>query len=249
VIDASLRAKEITVPSPQGAAEKLAGARLSRMKTALADGLKLFATRYDAHAWMGAYPMSLLDKAGFAALLPGLPPNASLLDVGAGPGDVHLELAKLFARSIATETSTGAAKRARSRGVNCLVLDLAEEPWPDVSQFDVVALLNVLDRTARPNTLLSRAIERLQPEGRLLIATPLPFRAHVEAVGETTDPDEPMGFPGEDFDSTLPAFADFLERQGLTVERWCRVPYTSAGDARDAEITFEDVVLTARQLR
>ena len=249
MIDAGLRAKEVRVPLPEGAEEKLAKARLGWVKTALADGLKRLATRYDAHAWLGAYPMSLLDQAGFAALLPNLPPNASLLDVGAGPGDVHLELAKLFQTSVATETSKGAAQRARRRGVNCLVLDLATEPWPDAAQFDVVALLNVLDRTARPSTLLLRALERLAPTGQLLLATPLPLRPHVEAVGETTDPDEPIEIAGEDFDSALPALAVFLEGHGLSIERWCRVPYVSAGDARSPQVTFDDVVLVARRIR
>ena len=240
--------KEVIVSSPQNAAEKLAKARLGWMKTALADGLKRIATRYDAHAWLGAYPMSLLDQAGFAALLPNLPPNASLLDVGAGPGDVHLELAKLFHRAVATETSQGAAKRARGRGVNCLVLDLATEAWPDAAQFDVVSLLNVLDRTARPNTLLLRALERLAPGGQLLLATPLPLFPHVEGVGETTDPDEPIDLAGEDFDMALPALAAFLGRHGLTIERWCRVPYVSAGDARGERVTFNDVVLVAQRV-
>lgn len=249
MIDAGLAAREVSVSSPHDATEKLAEARLGWVKTALAEGLKRVATRYDAHAWLGAYPMSLLDRVGFAALLPNLPPNASLLDVGAGPGDVHLELAKLFHRAVATETSRGAAKRARHRGVNCLVLDLATEAWPDAAQFDVVALLNVLDRTARPNTLLSRALERLAPNGQLLLATPLPLRPHVEAVGETTDPDEPIEIAGDDFGSALPALAAFLEGHGLSIERWCRVPYTSAGDARSPQVTFDDVVLVARRRR
>lgn len=256
MIDASLAAnqlagfpfgREVSVPAPQHAAEKLAAARLGWFKTALADGLKRIATRYDAHAWLGAYPMSLLDQAGFAVLLPNLAPNASLLDVGAGPGDVHLELAKLFHRAVATETSKGAAKRARRRGVNCLVLDLATEAWPDAAQFDVVALLNVLDRTARPNTLLWRALERLAPNGHLLLATPLPLRPHVEAIGETTDSDEPIDIAGEDFDSALEALANFLSARGLVIERWCRVAYVSAGDARGERVVFDDVVLVARR--
>ena len=249
MIDAGLAAREVSVSSPHDATEKLAEARLGWVKTALADGLKRIATRYDAHAWLGAYPMSLLDRVGFAALLPNLPPNASLLDVGAGPGDVHLELAKLFHRAVATETSKGAARRARSRGVNCLVLDLTTETWPDAAQFDVVSLLNVLDRTPRPNTLLARALERLAPSGLLLLATPLPLRPHVEAVGETTDPDEPIDLAGEDFNTALPALAAFLGRYGLTIERWCRVPYVSAGDARGERVTFDDVVLVARRVR
>ena len=242
-----LRAKELVVPLPQGAEEKLAKARLGWVKTALADGLKPFTSRYDAHAWLGAYPMSLLDRYGFAALLPCLPSTATLLDIGAGPGDVHLELAQLFQRAIATETSKGAAERAQKRGVNCLVLDLAEEPWPTEERFDVVAMLNVLDRTSRPNTLLVHALERLAPDGRLLLATPLPLRAHVEARGETVDPDEPLDVAGDDFDSALTSLAAFLQGHQLEVIHWARVPYLSAGDAHSAQITFDDVVLVARR--
>jgi SAM-dependent methyltransferase len=246
VISAFLAAKEIITPRPAQQSEKLAQARLGVLQTALADALKRVATRYDAHAWLDAYPMSLLDTQGFAALLPNLPSTATLLDIGAGPGDVHLELARLFHRALATETSRGAARRAQKRGVNCLVLDLAEAPWPSEERFDVVALLNVLDRTSRPQTLLKKALERLAPEGRLLLATPLPLRPHVEARGETVDPDEPIEIAGDDFNTALPSLVGFLEGHGLVIERWSRVPYVSAGDARSAEATFEDVVLVGR---
>lgn len=246
MISAELRSKEIVTPRPVNEAQLLADARLGRVQTALADVLKRVATRYDAHAWLGAYPMSLLDADGFAALLPEVS-KASLLDIGAGPGDVHLELARLFHRAVATETSKGAAKRARARGVNCLVLDLATDPWPDDERFDVVALLNVLDRTPRPNTLFQKALKRLKPSGRLLLATPLPLRPHVEARGETVDPDEPFEIAGDDFDTSLTSLARFLEEHALTLERWSRVPYVSAGDARHAQVTFDDVVLVAQK--
>jgi 2-polyprenyl-3-methyl-5-hydroxy-6-metoxy-1,4-benzoquinol methylase len=43
-------------------------------------------------------------------------------------------------------------------------------------QFDMVSILNIIDRTPRSATLLKAAHSMLSPDGLLLIATPLLFR-------------------------------------------------------------------------
>jgi SAM-dependent methyltransferase len=205
--------------------------------------LKRFASHYDAAAWLDAYRLALLDTAGFDLLL-GDRPRRSLLDVGAGIGDVHLELARLFASSIATETSTGAAGRARERGIDCRVLDVAHDPWPDDARFDVVSLLNVLDRTLRPLTLLERCLDRVAEGGALLLATPLPARPHVQRPGGTADPDEWLDADGETFEAALETLVGrVLAPRGLEVARWARVPYVSSGDAHRDRYELDDAAL------
>ncbi|MCX7808385.1 MAG: hypothetical protein N2515_07235, partial [Deltaproteobacteria bacterium] len=49
---------------------------------------------YEACALLDAYRVFLLDREGFDRFLPPSP-RRSLLDVGVGTGDVHLELAPL----------------------------------------------------------------------------------------------------------------------------------------------------------
>ncbi len=213
------------------------------MSTLALRTVQRIASDYDASAWFDAYRMALLDTAGFRTLLDGLPIR-TLLDVGAGAGEVHLELARLFARALATEVSRGASKRAVRRGIDCRVMDLASEPWPDAERFDVVALLNVIDRTDRPLTLLERASERVASGGHLLIATPLPARPHVQRAGGTADPDEWLHADGESFEAALETLVTrVLGPRGLVVVRWTRAPYVSSGDADAERYEHDDALL------
>lgn len=205
--------------------------------------MRKVANHYDASAWLDAYRLALLDTAGFELLLAGAP-RASLLDIGAGTGEVHAELARLFGASVATETSEGTARRAREKGIDCRTLDLGLWPWPDATRFDVVALLNVIDRAERPVTLLERAMSLVAPGGHLLLATPLPLRAHVHRAGGTADPDEWLGVEGDDFESGLRSLVErVLARRGWSLVRWTRTPYVSSGDAQSARYDLDDAVL------
>ncbi len=207
------------------------------------------ATHYDAAAWLDAYRMVLLDTQGWDTLLPSAP-RGSLLDVGAGIGDVHLELARIFTRAVATETSRGAAARARERGVDARVIDLAREEWPSHDRFDVVSVLNVIDRADRPLALLDRAISLVAPGGHLVIATPLPLRPHVHRAGGTADPDEWLGVEGETFESSLRSLVSrVLAPRGLAVTRWTRTPYVSSGDAHARRYDLDDAILVCARQR
>ncbi len=242
----SLRAAHVAVPRPDALIAAAEAHRLDGVRAMALRAMRKVASHYDASAWLDAYRLALLDTAGFDRLLP-TEPRKTLLDIGAGTGEVHVELARLFASSVATETSEGTAKRARDKGIDCRTLDLGRVPWPDAARFDVVALLNVIDRTERPVTLIDRAIRLVSPGGHLVLATPLPLRAHVHRAGGTSDPDEWLGVEGDDFESSLASLLDrVLVPRGLGLVSWTRTPYVSSGDAQRASYELDDAILVLR---
>ena len=239
----ALRRSFVAVPRPDALIAAAEAHRLTSVKAMALRAMRQVANHYDAAAWLDAYRLVLLDTAGFDALLPEAP-RRTLLDVGAGTGEVHAELARLFESSVATETSEGTARRAREKGIDCRTIDLGRVPWPDDSRFDAVAMLNVLDRADRPLTLLDRAAQLLGPGGHLILASPLPIRAHVHRAGGTSDPDEWLGVEGADFESALSCLVEsVLRKRGFSLVRWTRTPYVSSGDPRAARYELDDAIL------
>lgn len=207
--------------------------------------LRRFASDFDVNAWLGSYRVCLLGKASFERLLEGAPRD-SLLDVGAGSGSVTAELAPLFSRVVVTETSRGAV-RTLSRRYETHAIDLAEQPLPRGERFSVVTLLHVLDRAPRPRSLLAAARERVAEGGRLLVACPLPIRAHVDrGGGATSDPDEWIDAEGT-FEEALVSLVDkLLVPAGLEVERIARTTYLSQGDTKQRFYALDDALLVCR---
>jgi SAM-dependent methyltransferase len=213
-------------------------------RRALHGVLRRFASDFDVNAWLGTYEVCLLGRGSFEVLLEGAP-RGSLLDVGAGSGAITAELASLFSRVVVTETSRGMARRLAGRW-ETHAIDLSREPLPSEARFDVVSLLHVLDRAARPRTLLARAKERVAEGGRLLVACPLPFRPHVDLGGATSDPDEWVEADGT-FEQALVRLVDTLFTPlGLEVERLARTTYLSQGDARAPFYALDDAILVCR---
>ncbi len=206
--------------------------------------LRRFVSDFDANAWLGTYRVCLAGRASFDAFLEGVP-RGSLLDIGAGTGAVTAELAPLFSRVVVTETSTGAARRL-ARLYETHAIDLASEPLPGAERFSLVSLLHVLDRAARPRSLLAAARDRLDAGGRLLIACPLPIRAHVDRGGATSDPDEWIEADGTFDEALVSLIENLLVPAGLAVERIARTTYLSQGDARQPLYVLDDALLLCR---
>jgi SAM-dependent methyltransferase len=206
---------------------------------------------YDANGLVGTHDMrvlgtdqwrQLLDVATLARLSKG-----RLLDVGAGDGNVTAELAPLVHEVVTTETSSGMAKRLRKRGWVTHEVDLVERGLPDdAGRFDAIALLNVLDRTSRPLTLLERLRALAAPEARLLCAVPFPLRPHVHVGASTVDPDEllPRVPPGEHvWERQARAFAELLFAPlGWHVMRLARAPYLCRGSSKQPVLTLDDAI-------
>jgi len=201
---------------------------------------------FDVNGLLGTYPMFLAGRRVFEELLaPG--PGARLLDVGAGNGDVTAELAPLFADVETTETSWAMARRLRQRGYRCERRDLAADPPPE-GAFDVVCCLNVVDRSARPRTLLRHARELLAPDGRLVIATPLPYSPFVYEGGRTVPPLEQLAITADRWEDALTELCTReLEPLGLGIEAFTRCPYLSGGDPRRALYVLDDAIVVCRR--
>lgn len=204
---------------------------------------------FDVNGWLGTYPLFLLSSAQWAAVLEGTGDGA-LLDVGAGSGGVTARFAARFRRVVATETSKPMARRLAAR-FETHALDLASEGLPPGAApeagFDVVTCLNVLDRCAKPVTLLRHVVALARPGGHVVVATPLPFDPFVFRGGATDAPAEDLGVRGATYAEALASLAAVLEGAGLAVERVARAPYLSGGDARRALYRLDAAVLTCRR--
>lgn len=214
---------------------------------ALGELLSRFVSSYDVHGWLGSYTMHLLSAQAYRELLGGQLRQA-LLDVGAGAGYVTEHARPLFREILCTETSAPLRRRLTKRGFTALQLDLTEQTLG--RSFDVVSCLNVLDRTARPRTLLQQLVAHLAPDGLLLLAMPLPLRPHVHVAGGTVSPQERL--PGADVAQSWERAArsvaeGLLMPAGLKVERLARVPYLSRGDAGAAVYVLDDAVFVCRR--
>lgn len=240
-----LASRRVSIDPPTALRARLARGRLGPVKTGLQRTLRRWMSEYDVNAWLDAYPMALLDTAGFERLLAGSPstPVARLLDVGSGSGDVLDQLRPLARHVVALETAPRAAARLRRRGIDCRTLDLSTDALSE-APFELVSLMNVLDRAARPRTLLAAARDLLATGGRLLISTPIPIRPHVHAAGGTADPDEWIEGDGATFEAALERFAEtVLAPLGLTIERWTRAEYWSAGDVDAPDYRLDAAVM------
>ena len=139
--------------------------------------LKYFVTDTSALGILGAYPMFVLSTPQCRELLRLGPDEArhDLLDVGAGEGSVTACLAPLFQEVITTEVSAPMLWRLRRRGYEAHGTERPGSLAPRT--FDVVSLLNVLDRCDHPISLLRECRELLAPgHGRLLLAVVIPYR-------------------------------------------------------------------------
>ena len=215
-------------------------------KTRLHSLMRYFLSDFDVNGLLGMYAMHLLDTPQWEQLL-GPPGQERLIDVGAGSGNVTSTLAPLFGTVATTETSWAMARRLERRGYLCFRVDVAESGIPD-EPWDAISCLNVLDRCARPLSLLRRLAGALAPGGRLVLSMPLPYVPIVFDGGVTREPSEPL--PLADCASWEAGVAALVERvlspTGLEVQRFARAPYASAGDAHQPLYVLDDVVMVCR---
>ena len=179
----------------------------------------------------------------------------TLLDVGAGDGDVTARLAPLFGHVSVTEVSRPMARRLAQRGYDTHVTPfLTEDSFPEPGVFDVVSVHNVLDRCDHPRELLRGAIRLLRPvTGRLLLAVVLPLCEFVEDGTKRRPVNGPLPMAGArcadgaSFEASLNALVErVLEPLGLVVERVSKVPYLCRGDMWKPYYVLSDAVLVCR---
>lgn len=156
------------------------------------------------------------------------------LDIGAGDGEVTKEICKVAKKWVCTEVCPEMVKRLREKGF--LAIETADlKDVQKYGDFDLICLLNVIDRCSKPVTLLKECLEMLKTEkSRLLLAVPLPFEAFVEDGTGQREPEEKL-LDGMDSDLSWEESAQLLvdqvfEKLGFHVECFTRLPYISQGD-------------------
>jgi SAM-dependent methyltransferase len=138
------------------------------------------------------------------------------------------------------------ARKLTKRGVRCHAVDLTQTTLPG-SAFGAVSLLNVLDRCQKPRTLLKNCLAALEPGGIFIVALALPYRPFYFAGPTTPDPLERLECDPGASGTWEDGARRFIERDllplGLTLERFARAPYLSAGDSARELYELDDVVV------
>jgi SAM-dependent methyltransferase len=218
--------------------------RHGRLLTWVHRSLRGLLSDFDINGLLGTYPMHVLGPAQWEHLLPDA--SGRLLDVGAGNGDVTRTLAPLFDDVTVVETSRYMARRLRRQGYRCHSVDLGTATVPE-GPYDVISLLNVLDRCDRPLSLLGNLRAALKPGGRLVVALVLPYRPFVYDGATSRPPTERIELPQGSWEQAASELADrVLGPLGLEVEHITRAPYLSGGDAYHPLYELDDVVMVCR---
>lgn len=204
----------------------------------------LLATRmgfYDANGLAGVGSDWLLGRAQWSQLLDVR--GGQLLDIGAGDGAVTGELAAHYHAITTTETAPRMARRLRARGWHCVQSDLAFDATQARGPFDAIALLNVLDRSTHPLRLLAAARRRLAPEGRLIVALPIPLRPVAFVDGARFAPAESLPAAGPAFEIAANALhAQLFAPLGLQLRGFARAPYLNRGAWGAAYQALDDAI-------
>ncbi|MCC6216596.1 MAG: methyltransferase domain-containing protein [Polyangiaceae bacterium] len=219
--------------------------RAGRLRGALHALLRPWLSDFEVNGLLGTYPLFLLGTEQWQRLL-GDARRGRLLDIGAGDGGVTAHLAPGFDEVVVTEAARSMRLRLARRGWVTHAPGVASDGVPG-SPYDVISLLNVIDRTARPRTLLERARHGLAPGGSLVVSVPLPYRPHWYDGGRTHDPLERLPIDGPTWEIGATALVEgVLEPLGLEPGPFTRAPYLSAGDRRRELYVLDTVIATAR---
>jgi len=216
---------------------------------------------FDINAWLDIYPLHLLTRDQMGKLFSAAnvtTPLPKVLDIGAGSGHVTHELKSHCASLTATETSAAMASRLQESGYEVWHEDIAATAQTRAAMgegnFDLVAVLNVLDRCASPKSMLAAAHMLLAPSPSwLLLATPLPFNGayYGRQTWWTGRPMESLDLGSKDDNWNTQAVTlieHVLPSMGFSPMVISRVPYLGGGDAFDDFTECDDVIVLAQKI-
>ncbi|RWS07333.1 methyltransferase-like protein 9 isoform X1 [Dinothrombium tinctorium] len=168
-------------------------------------------------------------------------PNSTLLDLGAGDGEVTTVLSNFFNRTFVTEVSPVMRRILTKKGFK--TLDAFS--WQNENiDFDLISCLNLLDRCDKPLTMLKHIRTRLKPNGRLLLALVLPFSQYVESSSNKHKPSEQLPITGTCLESQLISFHDnVIKPYGFELIKWTKLPYLCEGDLELSFYWLNDIVM------
>lgn len=217
-----------------------------------------FLTQTTLNGLLGRGTMFVFSMSQFLRLMrieadpPSLPLFGSLLDVGAGDGNVTAAIAPLFRRVDVTEKSPSMRRVLSRRGfrvLDAVTLRPADAEDGGESQlYDVICCLNVLDRCETPLGLLRMLRARLaHRSGRLVLALVLPLSQYVESGKCGTKPLEKLRVRGSTLEQQVQSlYKDVIVPAGFILETWTRLPYFCEGDLEQAYYWLDDVVMVLR---
>jgi 2-polyprenyl-3-methyl-5-hydroxy-6-metoxy-1,4-benzoquinol methylase len=225
--------------------ERMQRARHGRLRSWLHRALRNLWSDFDVNGLLGMYPMHLLSTEQWRELL-GTAAIERCLDVGAGSGDITQTLMPLCSQTEASETSAHMVRRLRKRGIVCQEIDLTASS-EELGPFDLITCLNVLDRCARPRSLLQRLRSALSPGGRLVVAMALPYKPFYFVGARTPEPEERLVCDAAAWEEAVVELVQgSIAPLGLTLEAVARAPYLSGGDAASPLYVLDDVILVLR---
>lgn len=154
-------------------------------------------------------------------------PESLLLDLGSGDGCVTLIMAQHFHQTYCTEVSPVMKKILSKSGFKLL----DAETWADNDlSFDLITCLNLLDRCEKPLTTMKLMRQKVQPNGRVLIALVLPLNQFVEASSNHI-PTEILHLTGSTLEEQVESFVkEVIEPNDFELITWTKLPYLSEGD-------------------
>ncbi|KAF4314690.1 hypothetical protein BBO99_00004627 [Phytophthora kernoviae] len=216
--------------------------------------LGLFYSLTDANGILGRGQMFVLSRAQVQKLLHqehSVPGGGSLLDIGAGDGNVTASLASLVDQVTTTEASAPMVANLNARGYNSVqTCDLQHEFVQSRKPYNIISMLNVLDRADKPLTMLREIREMLHPEnGLFLLAVVLPFSAFVEVDTQRIAPSEKLPMTGGlcSQGASFEVAASLLLRNvllpaGFKLRHFSRVPYLCRGDLQQPYYVLSDAI-------
>ncbi|KAE9415147.1 hypothetical protein Angca_004520 [Angiostrongylus cantonensis] len=177
------------------------------------------------------------------------PIDKRVLDLGAGDGRVTKKLAAFYANVHTTEMSQVMEWRLRSR--NFIIEDV--EAWSSsLYGFDLISVLNLLDRHYNPRKLLRDVyVAALRSNCSVLVAIVLPIDQYVEfhPSKRTNRADVRLKVKGNTIEQQASSLVEneFIPL-GFQVVRWTKLPYLCEGDLNRPFYVLEDVVFLLHPL-
>ncbi|KAF5273222.1 hypothetical protein FQA39_LY07553 [Lamprigera yunnana] len=207
-----------------------------------------FMTQTSINGWLQRGSMFVLSLSQFLKLMNRNEAwrGVSLLDLGAGDGEVTACIAPLFDNVFVTEVSHTMQTLLQRRGYELLEID----KWHTSRKFEVISCLNVLDRCDKPLMILHQIKESLETGGKALVAVVLPFSPYVETGSSDHKPKEMLPVQGDTFEQQVNSLVhDVFIPIGFEIISWTRVPYLCEGDLRQSYYWLDDVVFLLRSVQ
>ena len=194
--------------------------------------LRSIFTLTSLHAMMDRGHMMVLSESQFSTLFRHRK-FKRVIDLGAGDGKVSEKLANAlslpFSELKVTDTQSQIRKRLKQRGFSIQDTD----NWHVGQKFDLISMMNLLDRCEKPKTMLRQAHASLDTDGRLLVASVVPFRQSVEWRRNRIADEYFSTNRSTSWEAQCEQVAkELVEVEGFQLEYYSKVPYLSEGDVK-----------------